>query len=50
MFELTVAKLNGLLAFVAKCHITNLGQLVFSVLTTMHGLVCDTYYMSGTDN
>ena len=55
MFELTVAKLNSLLAFVAKLerHITNLGPLawlVFSVLTAMHGRVGDTDYMRGTDN
>ena len=53
MFELTVSKLNSLLAFVAKRHITNLGPLawlVFSVLTAMHGRVGDTDYMRGTDN
>ena len=53
MFELTVANLNGLLAFVAKRHITNLGPLawlVLSVLTAMHGRVGDTDYMRGTDN
>ena len=54
MFELTIAKLYGLLAFVAKRHITNLGPLawlVFSELTAMHGRVGDTdYYMRCTDN